>query len=87
VFLRGWNRTNFRHAAGIATILKRILRISAATDDLALHVISVIVKNSTSKEFVLEMLRVGAVSKLCMVMQVDCASCLKEKARDIHILR
>lgn len=72
-----------RHAAGIAMISKRILRVSAATDDLAIQVLSVIAKNSTSKEFVLEMLQVGAVSKLCMVMQADCASYLKEKARDI----
>jgi len=72
-----------RHAAGIAMISKRILRVSAATDDLAIQVISVIAKNSTSKEFIFEMLQVGAVSKLCMVMQADCASYLKEKARDI----
>lgn len=72
-----------RHGAGIAMISKRILRVSATTDDLAIQVLSVIAKNSTSKEFVLEMLQVGAVSKLCMVMQADCASYLKEKARDI----
>lgn len=72
-----------RHAAGIAMVTKRILRVSAATDDLAIQVISVIAKYSTSKKTVLEMLRVGAVSKLCMVMQADCASYLKEKARDI----
>ncbi|XP_058752738.1 E3 ubiquitin-protein ligase PUB24-like [Vicia villosa] len=72
-----------RHAAGIAMVTKRILRVSAATDDLAIQVISMIAKYSSSKETVLEMLRVGAVSKLCMVMQADCASYLKEKARDI----
>ncbi|CAI8616190.1 unnamed protein product [Vicia faba] len=71
-----------RHAAGIAMLTKRILRVSAATDDLAIQVISVIAKYASSKD-ILEMLRVGAVSKLCMVMQADCASYLKEKARDI----
>lgn len=72
-----------RHAAGIAVISKRILRVSAATDERALHVLSVIATYSGSREVVLEMLRVGAVSKLCMVMQADCAKYLKEKARDV----
>ncbi|XP_020203428.1 E3 ubiquitin-protein ligase PUB23 [Cajanus cajan] len=72
-----------RHGAGIALVSKRVLRVSAATDDRAIHVFSVIAKFSASDEVVLEMLRVGAVSKLCMVMQADCASYLKEKAREI----
>ncbi|QCD87986.1 E3 ubiquitin-protein ligase PUB23-like [Vigna unguiculata] len=72
-----------RHAAGIAVVSKRVLRVSALTDDRAIHVFSVIAKFSASNEVVLEMLRVGAVSKLCMVMQADCAGYLKEKARDI----
>ncbi|KAG4387088.1 hypothetical protein JHK82_031139 [Glycine max] len=72
-----------RHAAAIAVVSKRVLRVSAATDDRAIHVFSVIAKFSASNEVVLEMLRVGAVSKLCMLMQADCASYLKEKARDI----
>ncbi|XP_061374503.1 E3 ubiquitin-protein ligase PUB23-like [Gastrolobium bilobum] len=70
------------HAAGIAMISKRILRVSPATDDRALNIFLVIARHSASNEVVLEMLRVGAVSKLCMVMQADCASYLKEKARD-----
>ncbi|KAK7312687.1 hypothetical protein VNO77_36747 [Canavalia gladiata] len=72
-----------RHAAGIAVVSKRVLRVSAATDDRAIHVFSVIAKFSASNGVVLEMLRVGAVSKLCMVMQADCASYLKDKVRDI----
>ncbi|XP_057455895.1 E3 ubiquitin-protein ligase PUB23-like [Lotus japonicus] len=72
-----------RHAAGIAVVSKRILRVSPGTDDRAVHILGIIARYSQSKEFVQEMLRVGAVSKLCMVMQADCASYLKEKARDI----
>ncbi|MED6193194.1 hypothetical protein PIB30_016926 [Stylosanthes scabra] len=71
------------HPAGIAVVSKRTLRVSAATDDRALHVLWLISKFSGSNEVVQEMLRVGAVSKLCMVMQADCSSYLKEKARDI----
>ncbi|XLS50240.1 hypothetical protein HN51_010917 [Arachis hypogaea] len=72
-----------KHAAAIAMVSKRILRVSSATDDRAIHILSVIGKYSGSSEVVLEMLRVGAVSKLCMVIQADCASYLKEKARGI----
>lgn len=72
-----------KHSASIAVLSKRTLRVSPATDDRALHVFSLISKFSASNGVVQEMLRVGAVSKLCMVMQADCASYLKDKARDI----
>ncbi|XP_028756775.1 E3 ubiquitin-protein ligase PUB23-like [Neltuma alba] len=72
-----------QHAAGIAVLSKRILRVSNATDDRAVHILSLIAKHSSSNDVVLEMLRVGAVSKLCMLMQADCASYLKEKTRSI----
>ncbi|OIW05891.1 hypothetical protein TanjilG_23677 [Lupinus angustifolius] len=71
------------HAASIAMISKRILSVSPATDDRAIHIFALIAKYPGSNEVILEMLRVGAVSKLCMVMQAACASYLKEKARDI----
>nr|ACU20925.1 unknown [Glycine max] len=72
-----------QHAAGIAVVSKRILRVSPTTDDRALHIFSLVSKFSASNEVVQEMLRVGAVSKLCMVLQADCASYLKEKARGV----
>ncbi|KAK7324830.1 hypothetical protein VNO77_28702 [Canavalia gladiata] len=72
-----------QHSAGIAVLSKRTLRVSPTTDDRALHIFSMISKFSASNEVVQEMLRVGAVSKLCMVMQADCASYLKEKARGV----
>lgn len=72
-----------RHAGGIAMLSKRILRVSNLVDDRALHIISLISKFSGTKEVLMEMLKVGAVSKLCMVLQADCATYLKEKAREI----
>ncbi|WCJ40116.1 plant U-box 24 [Euphorbia peplus] len=72
-----------KHAGSIAMISKRILRVSAATDDRALNILGLISKFSASNEIVAEMLRVGAVTKLCMVIQADCASYLKHIARDI----
>ncbi|KAE9585634.1 putative aminoacyltransferase, E1 ubiquitin-activating enzyme [Lupinus albus] len=62
------------HAASIAMLSKKTLRVSSTTDDQALRIFSLISKFSASNEVVKEMLRVGAVTKLCMVMQADCAS-------------
>lgn len=72
-----------RHAGGIAVVSKRTLRVSSTTDDRALQIFCLISKYCGTNEFVQEMLRVGGVSKLCMVMQADCASYLKEKARGV----
>lgn len=72
-----------RHAGSIAVLSKRILRVSPATDDRALHILSLIAKFSARNDVIQEMLRVGTVTKLCMVMQADCATYLKEKARGI----
>ncbi|KAI9094249.1 hypothetical protein K1719_021263 [Acacia pycnantha] len=71
------------HAAGIAVVSKRVQRVSPATDDRALHVLWLVARYSGSDGVVLEMLRVGAVSELCMVIQANCEPSLKEKARSI----
>ncbi|KAE8683675.1 BEL1-like homeodomain protein 1-like isoform X1 [Hibiscus syriacus] len=72
-----------RHAGSIAMVAKRILRVSPATDDQAVCILSFISKNAATKEVLLEMLRVGAVTKLCMVIQADCPTYLKQKARGV----
>ncbi|XP_073060235.1 E3 ubiquitin-protein ligase PUB24-like [Primulina eburnea] len=72
-----------KHAGGIALAAKRLLRISPTTDDRALCIIESLARFSATREVVSEMLRVSAVSKLCMVLQADCAGYLKNKARDI----
>ncbi|KAL4283528.1 hypothetical protein GQ457_16G007840 [Hibiscus cannabinus] len=72
-----------RHAGSIAMVAKRILRVSPATDDQAVCILSLISKNAGTKEVLLEMLRVGAVTKLCMVIQADCPTYLKQKARGV----
>ncbi|KAJ8552034.1 hypothetical protein K7X08_028477 [Anisodus acutangulus] len=71
------------HAAGIALVTKRTLRICATIDDSAIQILGLISKFSATNEVLLEMLRVGAVSKICMVMQADCEVHLKKKAREI----
>ncbi|XP_050370732.1 E3 ubiquitin-protein ligase PUB24-like [Argentina anserina] len=72
-----------KHGGSMAMVSKRILRVSPATDDLALQILSSISKFSATHGVVLEMLLVGAVSKLCMVMQADCPAYLKQKVSRI----
>ncbi|KAI3461245.1 hypothetical protein Pfo_017908 [Paulownia fortunei] len=72
-----------KHAGSIPVAAKRLLRVSPATDDRAIYIIESIARFSATREVVLEMLRVGAVSKLCMMLQADCADYLKKKAREI----
>ncbi|KAA8549968.1 hypothetical protein F0562_001675 [Nyssa sinensis] len=72
-----------KHAGAIAMVSKRILRVSPATDDRAVHILWLISKLSATQQILLEMLRVGAVSKLCMVLQADSEKHLKNKAREI----
>lgn len=71
------------HAAGLPLISKRILRISAAADDRAVRILSSICKFSATSEVLGEILRVGAVAKLCMVLQADCRANVKEKAMGV----
>ncbi|KAI3447408.1 hypothetical protein Pfo_004073 [Paulownia fortunei] len=71
------------HAAGIAVVTRRILKVSSTADDRAVLIVWLISKYSATNGVLQEMLRVGTVAKLCMVMQANSASHLKEKARQI----
>ncbi|TYG61252.1 hypothetical protein ES288_D07G132600v1 [Gossypium darwinii] len=71
------------HAGSIAMVAKRILKVSPATDDRAVQILKSISKYAATKHVLVEMLKVEAVTKLCMVMQADCAAYVKEKARGI----
>ncbi|WOH06232.1 hypothetical protein DCAR_0625655 [Daucus carota subsp. sativus] len=73
-----------KHGAGLAVVSKRILRISRFASDRGVRIIHSIAKYSGSNSSVLqEMLQLGVVSKLCLVLQVDCGSKTKEKATEI----
>ncbi|EEF38265.1 E3 ubiquitin-protein ligase PUB24 [Ricinus communis] len=71
------------HRGGIAVVAKRILKVSPAADDRAVLILSLICKFSGTSMVLQEMLNVKAVSKLCMMLQADCAVYLKDKAREI----
>ncbi|KAH0451463.1 hypothetical protein IEQ34_018762 [Dendrobium chrysotoxum] len=69
------------HAAGIAVVAQRMIKVSPAADEKAVVILTAVAKYSaTSGEIVKEMMMVGAVSKLCLVMQAECLSGVKEKA-------
>ncbi|MBA0713291.1 hypothetical protein Golax_012333 [Gossypium laxum] len=72
-----------RHKGGIAVVTKRIMRVSPAADDRAVLILSLISKFSATSWVVHEMLEVGTVTKLCMLLQLDCATYLKEKTMEV----
>ncbi|KAK7833135.1 e3 ubiquitin-protein ligase pub24 [Quercus suber] len=71
------------HRGSIAVVSMRILRVSPAVDDQAVSILSMICKFSGTYMVLQEMLKVGAVSKLCSLLQVDCATSLKDHVRKI----
>ncbi|CAM0950093.1 unnamed protein product [Alopecurus aequalis] len=71
------------HPAGIAVVSKRVLRVSGAADACAVRVLAAVCGRAASPEVVREMARVGAVGKLCCVLQADCDPVVKETARAV----
>lgn len=72
------------HAGGLAVVSNRIFSVSTTANDCAVFILSLICRYSGNNNMVLqEMLKVGAISKLCMVLQSDSAGYLKDKARDV----
>ncbi|KAM7528220.1 hypothetical protein LguiB_031630 [Lonicera macranthoides] len=65
-----------KHAGGIAVAAKRTLRVSHVTDEQTLQILGSIARFSATNEVLAEMLSVGAVAKLCMVLQADSATYL-----------
>ncbi|KAJ0972758.1 hypothetical protein J5N97_020717 [Dioscorea zingiberensis] len=71
------------HAAGIAVVAKKVLRVSQAATDRAVRILYLISKYTAMPVVIQEMLQVGAVTKLCLVLQVDCGMKTKEKAMEM----
>lgn len=71
------------HKASIFVVSDRILKGSQAADDRAVLILYLVCKYSGNKMVLQEMLEFGVVKKLVMLIQVDCAPYLKEKAREI----
>ncbi|CAN6349046.1 unnamed protein product [Urochloa humidicola] len=71
------------HPAGVAVVARRLLRVSAAADACAVRVLAAVGGRAASPEVLREMARVGAVGKLCCVLQADCDGGVKEAARAV----
>ncbi|CAN6330614.1 unnamed protein product [Urochloa humidicola] len=71
------------HPAGVAIVARRLLRVSAAADACAVRVLAAVAGRAASPEVLREMARVGAVGKLCCVLQADCDGGVKEAARAV----
>lgn len=73
-----------KHGAGLAVVSKKILRVSPVASENGVRILVSIARFSGScPSVVQEMLQLGVVAKLCLVVQVDCGSKTKEKAREI----
>ncbi|KAD7477768.1 hypothetical protein R6Q59_007430 [Mikania micrantha] len=74
------------HAAGLAVVSKKILRVSNVGSDRAVRILSLICRFSASFGVLQEMVEVGVVSKLCLMIQIDCCERTKERVKQILIL-
>ncbi|KAK4736552.1 hypothetical protein R3W88_000249 [Solanum pinnatisectum] len=71
------------HPGGLAIVSKKILRVSKVGSERAIKILHSISKFSSTPSVVQEMLSLGVVAKLCLMLQVDCGSKAKERAREI----
>ncbi|CAK9152947.1 unnamed protein product [Ilex paraguariensis] len=72
-----------KHGAGLAMVSKKILRVSKVASERGVRILHSISKFSATPSVVQEMLQLGVVAKLCLVVQVDCGTKTKERAREI----
>lgn len=76
-----------RHAAGIAVVAKRVLRVSAAASEQGVAILCAVGRClATEERVVREMLDVGAVAKLVLVLQANFSPRAKDKARWVLML-
>ncbi|OIW05173.1 hypothetical protein TanjilG_19804 [Lupinus angustifolius] len=71
------------HGAGLAIVSKKILRVSTMSNDRAVRILLSVSRFSATPSVVQEMLKIGVVTKLCLMLQVDSGNKAKEKAMEI----
>ncbi|KAG6386234.1 hypothetical protein SASPL_155126 [Salvia splendens] len=71
------------HAAGLAVVSKKILRVSGAASEKGVRILQAVSRHSATAAVVAEMMQSGVVGKLCLVVQVDCGVKIKERAMEI----
>ncbi|KAL8505165.1 hypothetical protein ACS0TY_016393 [Phlomoides rotata] len=72
-----------KHGAGLAVVSKKIFRVSQVASERGVRILYSISRFSATKGVLMEMLQIGVVAKLCLVVQVDCGSKMKERAKEI----
>lgn len=72
-----------KHGAGLAVVSKKIFRVSQVASERGVRILHSISRYSATKGVLMEMLQIGVVAKLCLVVQVDCGSKMKERAKEI----
>ncbi|CAL1395003.1 unnamed protein product [Linum trigynum] len=72
-----------KHAAGLAVVSKKILRVSAVATEKAVRILLSVGKSSATAAVLQEMLQIGVVAKLCLVLQVESSGRAKDKAREV----
>ncbi|KHN21196.1 E3 ubiquitin-protein ligase PUB23 [Glycine soja] len=70
------------HGAGVAVVAKKILRVSHVASDRGVKILTSICRHSATPRVLSEMLLFGAVSKLCLVLQMEGSCNAKERARE-----
>ncbi|GLJ55807.1 hypothetical protein SUGI_1198220 [Cryptomeria japonica] len=71
------------HAMGIPMVSKKIFRVSQMVNEKAVRILWSLCQFSPSERVLNEILHAGAVTKLLMLLQVDCTPKTKCKAREI----
>ncbi|XP_008784119.3 E3 ubiquitin-protein ligase PUB23-like [Phoenix dactylifera] len=71
------------HAAGIAVVTKKLLRVSRVASERVVGILYSAARFSPTRAVLQEMKQVGAVAKLCMLLQVDCGEKAKEKVKEM----
>lgn len=71
------------HAAGVAIVAKKILRVSTMANDRATKILLAVCRFSATPSVLQDMMQLGVVAKLCLVLQVDSGNKAKEKAKEI----
>ncbi|CAA3002299.1 E3 ubiquitin- ligase PUB23-like [Olea europaea subsp. europaea] len=72
-----------KHSAGLAIVSKKILRVSQVASESGVRILHSISKFSATHGVLQEMLQIGAVTKLCLVLQVNCGTKTMQRAREI----
>ncbi|KAK9062667.1 hypothetical protein SSX86_019856 [Deinandra increscens subsp. villosa] len=74
------------HAAGLATVSKKILRVSHVGSDRAVRILCSVCRFCGSDGVLHEMVEVGVVAKLCLMIQIDYSERTKERVKEVLIL-